>query len=132
MWAQGLTIGLLIVAGALTHSKRKEFAQEVRYLGCGKSSWLIDFCSNNTIILGQISWVVFWTFTPNIVDNESSLQIEQQEHDRKDAEALKMSAGSHDNRRALSAHVDRTWSRYTLPHLNIVHWIKFSAMCSWT
>jgi len=42
-----------------------------------------------------------------MVDNESSLQIEQQEHDRKDAEALKMPAGSHDNRRALSAHVDR-------------------------
>jgi len=39
MWAQGLTIGLLIVAGALTHSKRKEFAQEVRCLGCGKE-WL--------------------------------------------------------------------------------------------
>lgn len=29
MWAQGLTIGLLIVAGALTHASRQEFAKHV-------------------------------------------------------------------------------------------------------
>lgn len=29
MWAQGLTIGVLIVAGALTQTRRKLFAQEV-------------------------------------------------------------------------------------------------------
>lgn len=32
MWAQGLTIGLLIVAGALTQAKRAEAAQHVRFL----------------------------------------------------------------------------------------------------
>jgi len=36
MWAQGLTIGILIVAGALTQSKRKEFAEEVCQLDCEK------------------------------------------------------------------------------------------------
>jgi hypothetical protein len=30
MWAQGLTIGLLIAAGALTGSKREELAKAVR------------------------------------------------------------------------------------------------------
>ena len=29
MWAQGLTVGLLIVAGALTHSQRLLKAEEV-------------------------------------------------------------------------------------------------------
>lgn len=29
MWAQGLTIGLLVVAGALTHSKRAEALKHV-------------------------------------------------------------------------------------------------------
>ena len=33
MWAQGLTVGLLIVAGALTHSQRVLHAEEV----CKKS-----------------------------------------------------------------------------------------------
>ncbi|KAG5639684.1 hypothetical protein H0H81_005867 [Sphagnurus paluster] len=33
MWAQGLTIGLLIVAGALTQSKRAAAAQHVCFLG---------------------------------------------------------------------------------------------------
>ncbi|KXN89459.1 Respiratory supercomplex factor 2, mitochondrial [Leucoagaricus sp. SymC.cos] len=31
MWAQGLTIGLLIVAGALTQAQRKEFAKEQQH-----------------------------------------------------------------------------------------------------
>ena len=29
MWAQGLTVGLMIAAGALTHSKRAEALQHV-------------------------------------------------------------------------------------------------------
>lgn len=37
MWAQGLTIGLLIVAGALTHSKRAEAMKHVSFnvIGAG-------------------------------------------------------------------------------------------------
>lgn len=70
MWAQGLTIGLLIVAGALTHSRRAAYAKESQ----SDHSWK-DVVSNLDIQL----YVCLLTYP---------LQLDQQERDRQHEAAL--------------------------------------------
>ena len=54
MWAQGLTIGLLIVAGALTHGQRLIRAEEVRENYFYRHLILTQLHSVSMITLGKI------------------------------------------------------------------------------